>query len=70
MSENVTLIGFNTVYEGRCYKLSMPGIEVSNKDRVLKDIYVNLAGNDSKCIAYIHPPASYLLAAVNRGAIQ
>ena len=70
MSENVTLIGFNTVYEGRCYKWSMPGIEVSNKDRVLKDIYVNLAGNDSNCIAYIHPPASHLLAAVNRGAIQ
>ena len=66
MEENVTLTAFNTVYEGRCYTWSMPGIKVSNKDRVLKDIYVNLANNNSNCIAYIHPAAPSLLAAVNR----
>ena len=66
MEENVTLTAFNTLYEGRCYTWSMPGIKVSSKDRVLKDIYVNLASNNSNCIAYIHPAAPSLLAAVNR----
>ena len=66
MEENVTLIGVNTVYDGRCYTWSMPGIDVSVKERVLKDIYVNLAGNDSNCIAYIYPVAPNFLVAVNR----
>ena len=70
MNKSVKLTSFNTLHEGRCYTWSMPNIMASYKNRVVKDIYVNLRrngklANNLTAIAYIHP-ASMNAMVVNR----